>query len=67
MAATDSMAEVTVPSMLELDSSRSTGQVSDNIGDKPNQPVLYYFPKQKFGQTKPVFRCVQSAWFQKWP
>ena len=43
MAATGSTAELTTPSMLELDSSRSTGQVPDNIGDKPNQPVLYNF------------------------
>ena len=61
-----STAEVTTPSM-ELESTRPTGQFLDNIGDKANQPVLYNFPKRKFGQTKPVFRCVQSAWFRKWP
>ena len=50
-----------------LVSARST-QVLDNIGDKPNQPVTFNFPKRKFGQTKPaVFRSVQSAWFRKWP
>ena len=54
-----SMAEVTVPSMIELESARPTGQVLDNIGDEPNQALLYNFPKQKFGQVKLVFRCVQ--------
>jgi len=43
--------------IVELESTRATvtGQfVLDNIGDKPNQPVLYNFPKWKFGQVEPV-------------
>jgi len=53
-------------SIVGLESTRTT-QVLDSIGDKPNQPVLQNFPKRKFGQAKPVFRSVQSVWFQKWP
>ena len=41
--------------------------VLDNIGEKPNQQVSFKFPKQKFGQTNPVFKSVQLAWFSKWP
>ena len=39
-----STAEVTAPSMMELESARPTGQLLNNIGDKPNQLVLYNFP-----------------------
>ena len=57
MAATAaSTAEATVTLMMELTSARPTGQVVYNTGDKPNQPVLYNFPKRKFGQAKPFFR-----------
>ena len=56
-----SMAQVTAPSMIKLESARPTGQILDNIGD--NQAVLYIFPKWKFDQVKSVFRCVQSVWF----
>ena len=54
-----SMAKVTAPSMIEFESARPTGQVLDSVGDKLNQVVLYNFPKQKFGQAKLVFRCMQ--------
>jgi len=57
-------------STVELESTRPTvtGQfVLNNIKDKPNQLVLYNFPKRKFGQAKSVFRSVQLAWFKKWP
>ena len=49
-----------------LVSTRST-QVLDDIGEKPNQPVIFNFPKYMFGQMKPDFRSVQSVWFRKWP
>ena len=45
-----------------LISTRST-QVLDDIGNKPNQPLTFNSPKRKFGQTKPVLRSVQPAWF----
>ena len=38
-----------------------------DLGEKPNQPLSFKFPKRTFGQAKPVFRCVNPAWFQKWP
>ena len=42
MAATAaSTAEVTAPSMIELESARPNGQVLNDIGDKPNQPAEY--------------------------
>ena len=68
MAATSNSSVILLSSDQEerLVSTRLT-QVLDNIGDKSNQPVTFDFPKQKFGQTKPVFRNVQSAWFRKWP
>ncbi len=44
----------------------SSSELPD-LGDRPNQPTSFKFHKRKFGQKKPVFRCVQPAWFQKWP
>ena len=38
-----------------------------DLGDPPNQPVSFNLLKRKFGQSKPVFRSVQPAWFNKWP
>ena len=38
-----------------------------DIGDKPNQPTSFNFPKRKFGETKPVYRSFQPGWFKKWP
>ena len=49
-----------------LVSTRST-KVLDELGDKPNQPLTFNFPKRKFGQMKPVLRSMQPSWFQKWP
>lgn len=68
MADTAFVASLSTACNQELASARSTAQLLDDIGDKPNQPaVSYNFPKRKFGQAKPVFRSVQSAWFRKWP
>ena len=36
-----SMAQVTAPSMIKLESARPTGQILDDIGD--NQAVIYIF------------------------
>ena len=35
-----STVEVTAPSMMELESARPTGQVLDNIGDKPKSTSI---------------------------
>jgi len=37
------------------------------LGDKPNQPKSFSFPKRKFGDKKPTYRSFQSSWFEKWP
>ena len=37
------------------------------VGDEPNQPATFSFPKRKFGETRPVYRYFQAAWFKKWP
>ena len=36
------------------------------VGETPNQPRDFNFPKLDFGQTNPVFRSFQSSWFLKW-
>jgi len=41
--------------------------VLPDLGDKPNQPKLFPFPKCKIGDQKPTFRSFQSLWFEKWP
>ncbi len=61
MAVSDRVSVVRVPD------SGSTSSAPPDLGDGPNQPTSFKFPKRKFGQKNPVFRCVQSAWFQKWP
>ena len=37
------------------------------LGDKPNHPKTFAFPKRKFGDKKPTYRSFQSLWFDKWP
>ena len=44
----------------------SVASVCD-LGNQPNQPASFNFPKWKFGLSKPVFWSVQPAWFNKWP
>ena len=39
----------------------------EEIGDQPNQPSSFVFPKKKFGDKHPVYRSFQSSWFKKWP
>ena len=58
---------MTVISSSSSGSSTGRSHLLDNIGDKPNQPISFKFPKQKFGQTNPVFRSIQPAWLSKWP
>jgi len=38
--------------------------VLPKLGDKPNQPKLFPFPKRKFDDQKPTFRSFQSSWFE---
>ena len=34
-----------------------------DIGNKPNQPRRYQFPKRSFGKKNVVYRSFQPAWF----
>ena len=36
---------------------------STSVGEKPNQPEAFQFPKRKFGQTNPVFRMFRRLGF----
>ena len=47
-------------------SASSSSSISLSSG-KPNQLMSFNFPKQKFGQTKPVYCSVQPSRFTKWP
>lgn len=56
------------PKMASSSASSSEGQdVLGTIGNKPNQPSTYSFPKRSFGKKDPVSRSFQSSWFKKWP
>ena len=53
---------------------RDHSEVQDSflpeLGDKPNHPKTFTFPKRKFGDKKPTYRSFQSfqsSWFEKWP
>ena len=50
---------------------RNHSEVQDSflpeLGDKPNHPKTFMFPKRKFGDKKPTYRSFQSSWFKKWP
>ena len=37
-----------------------------DIGNKPNQPRRYQFPKRSFGKKNIVYRSFQPAWFDQW-
>ena len=37
-----------------------------DVGETPNQPKDFKFPKRAFGVSKPVFRSFQPSWFTKW-
>jgi hypothetical protein len=41
--------------------------VLPNVGEAPNQPLDFAFPKRDFGKTKVVRRAFQAQWFTKWP
>ena len=37
-----------------------------DVGDEPNQPRCYSFPKRSFGKKSVVYRSFQAAWFDRW-
>ena len=37
-----------------------------DVGEKPNQPQGFSFPKQSYGHKKVTNRAFQQKWFQRW-
>ena len=37
-----------------------------DVGDEPNQPRRYNFPKRLFGKKSVVYHSFQAAWFDRW-
>jgi len=37
-----------------------------DIGEKPNQPQGFSFPKRSYGQKKVTNRAFHQKWFQRW-
>ena len=48
-------------------SSSGSSGVVDSLGNQPNQPATFSFPKKEFGKKNPVSRSFQATWFKKWP
>ena len=46
--------------------SSSSANLYQDVGDNPNQPRRFSFPKQQYGKTKVVHRAFQPQWFEKW-
>ena len=38
-----------------------------DLGEKPNQPTSFNFPKRRFGIKSATYRSFQPAWFKQWP
>ena len=38
-----------------------------DLGEKPNQPTSFNFPKRRFGIKSAKYRSFQLAWFKQWP
>ena len=45
----------------------SSSSSGSSLGDQPNQPSSFSFPKRKFGEKHPVYRSFQPSWFRKYP
>ena len=37
-----------------------------DVGEKPNQPQGFSFPKRSYGLKKVTNRAFQQKWFQRW-
>ena len=48
-------------------SDSASSDVLQTLGDQPNQPTAFSFPKRDFGKKNPVSRSFQASWFRKWP
>ena len=38
-----------------------------DLGEKPNQPTSFNFPKRRFGIKSVTYRSFQPVWFRQWP
>ena len=45
----------------------SSSSSGSSLGDQPNQPSSFSFPKRKLGEKHPVYRSFQPSWFWKYP
>ena len=45
----------------------STSASLPNIGEKPNQPKRFSFPKRDYCKKTVVKRAFQQQWFHNWP
>ena len=48
-------------------SDSASSDVLQTLGDQPNQPTAFSFPKRDFGKKNPVSRSFPASWFKKWP
>lgn len=46
--------------------SSSHSEILPDIGENPNHPMKYNFPKRAFGVKEITYRSFQPQWFQKW-
>ena len=58
---------VHVVKMATSASDSASSDVLQTLGDQPNQPTAFSFPKRDFGKKNPVSRSFQASWFKKWP
>lgn len=49
-----------------MTTSSSSANLSQDVGDNPNQPRVFSFPKGQYGKFKVVHRVFQPQWFEKW-
>ena len=45
----------------------SSSESLPNVGEKPNQPKRFLFPKREYGKKTIVKRAFQQQWFYNWP
>ncbi|KAL5469095.1 hypothetical protein EMCRGX_G030291 [Ephydatia muelleri] len=45
---------------------QSSSEILPDIGENPNHPIKYNFPKRAFGVKDITHRSFQAQWFQKW-
>ena len=45
---------------------QSSSEILPDIGENPNHPIKYNFPKRAFGVKEKTHRSFQAQWFQKW-